>query len=124
MHPLLAAKAGELDGPGRAVIVTDADGTILSWSDGAEAMYGWRSEEVLGRHILGVTPTNAALGDGARIMSHLQAGLGWQGPFAVRTRAGAAILAETMVVPVRGARGEVVGIVGVSRPGSGTPKGR
>ena len=115
MHPLLEAKADELDGPDRAVIVTDEQGLILAWSDGAEALYGWRSDVVVGRHILGVTPTTGSMGDGARIMSHVQAGVTWQGPFAVQTRAGEELLADTWTVPVHGLRGEMLGIVGVSR---------
>jgi diguanylate cyclase (GGDEF)-like protein/PAS domain S-box-containing protein len=33
-----------------AVVTTTVDGTITSWNPGAERLYGWRAEEVVGRH--------------------------------------------------------------------------
>jgi PAS domain S-box-containing protein len=121
MHPDLKAKAAELDAPDRAVIVTTVEGTILAWSAGAEALYGWREEEVLGRQVLGVTPTNLSMGVGARIMSQLQAGVPWRGSFAVQSRSGEQMVVDVLDVPVRGERGELIGIVGVSRrAGPGT----
>ena len=116
LNPALAAIAAEMDGPDKAVIVTDPSGAILSWSSGAERMYGWRSDEVLGRHVLGVTPTTMSMGEGARIMSLLQAGVPWSGSFVVRTRQGEEIVAEVLDVPVRSEDGKLIGIVGVSRP--------
>ncbi len=33
----------------RALFLTDVDGTILSWSDGAEQLTGWRADEIIGQ---------------------------------------------------------------------------
>jgi len=115
MHPLLERVAMECDGLDKAVIVTDAGGVILRWSRGAEELYGWPADEVLGRHILGVTPTSLSMGEGARIMSLLQAGIPWLGAFATRTRSGEQIMAEVLDIPVRGEGGAMHGIVGISR---------
>ena len=115
MHPLLEAKARELEETGDAVIITTVDGIILSWNERAEALYGWRSDEVLGRQILGVTPTNLSMGEGARILSQLQQGTPWQGAFSVQHRGGEQIHAEVLDVPVQDAGGTLLGIVGVSR---------
>lgn len=41
--------AGFLNQAREAVIVTDLDGRITFWNAGAEWLYGWRSDEVLGR---------------------------------------------------------------------------
>jgi len=41
-------QAGLVDMVADAIISTDRDGTIRSWSKGAERMYGWAAEEVLG----------------------------------------------------------------------------
>jgi PAS domain S-box-containing protein len=38
-----------LDGLDAAVIAVDAEGRIVTWSQGAERLYGWTADEVLGR---------------------------------------------------------------------------
>jgi PAS domain S-box-containing protein len=116
MHELIERVVEGIDGAEQAVIVTDVAGVILSWSPGAEQLYGWRADDVLGRHILGVTPAQLTMGEGAKIMSSLQGGIPWRGTFVVRTRAGAEIAMDVHDIPVRDERGDVIAIVGVSRP--------
>ena len=36
-----------------ALIVTDLQYTILDWNAAAEALYGWKKEEVLGKDVPG-----------------------------------------------------------------------
>ncbi|MGI8623096.1 MAG: PAS domain S-box protein, partial [Solirubrobacteraceae bacterium] len=38
-----------LDAVGAAIIATDLEGIVTHWSDGAERLYGWRADEVMGR---------------------------------------------------------------------------
>ena len=47
----------DLDLLSEAVIVSDGDGYIEFWNSGAEALYGWRCEEVLGKKLDQVLPT-------------------------------------------------------------------
>ena len=42
---------------GQAVIATNTDRTITYWNAGAERLYGWKAEEVLGRDIVDILPT-------------------------------------------------------------------
>ena len=121
LDPILERVVAEVDGAGKAVIATDPDGVILWWNDGAAELYGWRREEVLGRHILGVTPTNLSMGEGATILSRLQAGIPWQGEYAVRTKSGEQLVADVLDLPVRAPDGRLIGIVGVSRRAEGGP---
>jgi PAS domain S-box-containing protein len=44
-----------LDALDAGVIAVDADGRIVAWSAGAERLYGWTAEEVLGRHARAVS---------------------------------------------------------------------
>ena len=41
-----------------AIIATDLQGNIVSWNQGAERIYGYRAEEILGKHISLLAPTD------------------------------------------------------------------
>jgi PAS domain S-box-containing protein len=47
-----------LDKARDAILVRDLEGVILFWNKGAERMYGWTSQEVVGRDIVGLLYTN------------------------------------------------------------------
>ena len=97
-----------------AVIATDLKGTITFWNSGAEALYGWKSEEVLGRNILDVTPSNLSRDDAAAIMAKLVRGETWSGEFEVRKRDGTVFRAYITDSPTYNADGELSGVVGSS----------
>src|SRR4051812_16034916 len=60
-----------------SVIVTAPNGTINYWNRGAEAMFGWPAEEVLGQNILTVTPSASMAESAADILAQLRAGATW-----------------------------------------------
>jgi len=47
----IAEQAAFLDKAQDAILVRDLEGKILFWNKGAERMYGWTSQEVMGRNI-------------------------------------------------------------------------
>jgi PAS domain S-box-containing protein len=47
----LFMQAALLDEIDVSVIVTDMDLRVLTWNAGAERLYGWKAEEVIGRHV-------------------------------------------------------------------------
>lgn len=54
-----------LDAIGQAIIATDLQGRIIYWNQAADELYGWTTEEVMGRPIVEVTlseETSPALG--------------------------------------------------------------
>jgi PAS domain-containing protein len=50
-----------LSAVGQAAIATDLQGKIIYWNRAAEEMYGWSAEEVMGRPIIEVTPSEELL---------------------------------------------------------------
>ena len=99
----------------RAVIATDAGGTVLYWGSGAEALYAWKAPEVLGRSILDVTPTDLSRTEAERIMRMLQEGRSWSGDFVVTTKTGRRFVAHVTDIPVQDPAGRLAGIIGISR---------
>ena len=103
----------------QAVIGTSLAGEILYWNPGAETIYGWRADDVLGRNVLEVTPSIVSQGRGEQIMRQLRTGRSWAGDFPVRTRDGEQFRVHVRNLPVQDRAGELVGIVGISVPASG-----
>ena len=114
----IRAAAARLDTGEDAVIATDTSGTILYWNDGATNLYGWRSAEVLGRDVLGVTPASQTVREAERIMHQLLAGQPWSGQFIVRDKSGSPMRVLVTDIPVMHGGG-VVGIVGLSTASRG-----
>jgi diguanylate cyclase (GGDEF)-like protein/PAS domain S-box-containing protein len=52
--PLPSFEAGVLEAIGHAVVVSALDRRILYWNRAAEEMFGWTSDEVIGRDVVGV----------------------------------------------------------------------
>ena len=105
-----------LDALQHAVIATDTSGRITDWSTSAEALYGWTSDDVIGRDILEVTPSSLSRTEAATIMETLRAGDVWSGDFRVRRRHGDDFLASVTDVPLLDDSQRLTGIVGLSAP--------
>src|SRR3954469_16522069 len=107
-------EAGLLDAVGTAIIVTDAAGTITHWSAGAQSLYGFEPDEVLGRPIADITVPPSASGEAEAIMQQVRRGRSWSGEFAVRAKHGGVVVAEVVLSPLIGPDGEIAGMIGVS----------
>jgi PAS domain S-box-containing protein len=103
-----------LDQVGLAVIATDADGVVTTWNARAEALYGWRREEAVGRHISELTVPSDEQKVAEEIMGSLQRGETWQGAFRLRRKDQSLFTAFVKNSPVLDSDGSLVGIVGVS----------
>ncbi len=98
-----------------AILSKTLDGIIQSWNRGAERLFGYTSEEAVGRHIMLIIPEDrydeereiiARIGAGERV-DHFET---------VRlTKSGAAIDISLTVSPIRDASGEIVGASKVAR---------
>lgn len=110
----LRFQARLLDAVGEAVIATDLEGRVLYWNAYAEQLYGWRSEEVLGRDIGDITPAVIAQDRARQLMQRLSAGERWSGEFKVRDRSGREFPVLVSDSPIRDDEGELIGIIGTS----------
>ena len=107
--------AQEVEGPDRAIIATNAEGAIVYWGDGAEKMFGWRRDEVMGKGIVDVTPADLSRDLAASILKTLREGHPWSGEFQVRGKSGDRFDARVTDIPVHDNEGTLIGIVGISR---------
>jgi PAS domain S-box-containing protein len=98
---------------GHAVIATDTRGTVLSWNDAAEKLYGWPAAEAVGLEITQVTVPELSQQAAAAIMTALREGRSWSGGFPVHNRSGEVLHALVTDSGVY-RDGELIGIVGVS----------
>jgi len=99
-----------------AIFMLDPDGTVLTWNAGAEAIFGYRAEEVMGRNFaLFFTPTDIAAGAPARELHSALA----QGRFEIEAwrlrRDGSMIWSHAVLTPVRDAEGVHRGFAKVTR---------
>ncbi|HKO02558.1 MAG TPA: PAS domain S-box protein [Thermoanaerobaculia bacterium] len=99
-----------------AVIVTTPDGLITFWSGGAERLYGWPAEEVIGRLITDVTVATPVAARALDIMNELRAGRVWSGAFRVRRRNGSDFVALVSDAPTFDDAGTLSAITGISLP--------
>src|ERR671912_860457 len=103
-----------LDAVGQAIIATDPQGRIIYWNRAAEELYGWSKEEVMGRPIVEVTPSEEKLEHAEEIMSELRAGRSWSGEFVVQCKDGSTFPAMVTDTPVYDEQGNLAGIIGIS----------
>jgi two-component system cell cycle sensor histidine kinase/response regulator CckA len=106
--------AALVESSGLAIISYRTDGRILTWNAAAEALYGYRAPEVVGRSPMLLVPEDRAdeLSD---LCARLSAGE-HVAPFATRRRRkdGREIDVTLSVSPVRDAAGTVVGLAAIA----------
>jgi PAS domain S-box-containing protein len=101
-----------LDAADQAVIITDAQRTIVYWNAAAERLYGWTAEERLGRNLLGGAA--AAAGPATEILAGVERGAPWAGEFPVPHKDGDIIPAFITMAPLPGRGGRLDGVLGIS----------
>ncbi len=107
--------ASLIESIGEAAIATDLTGRIIFWNRAAEEIYGWAHDEVIGRSIVEVTPTDATHAQAVEIMEKLVVGESWQGEFWVRRKNGEGFPASVTDSPLLNATGDMIGIIGISQ---------
>src|SRR5215213_138510 len=103
-----------LDAVGQSVIATDLEGKVLYWNRAAEEIYGWSSEEALGRRLRDLTVSEESLQRAEEVVSELRAGRAWSGETLLRRKDGSHVPVLGTATPLFDARGDLVGMIVVS----------
>jgi PAS domain S-box-containing protein len=123
LHQRTAEQLGEyrsrlasiIDSSEDAIISKGLDGTITSWNKGAERLYGYAPEEVVGKHISLLAPSDRA-DEIAEILQKLATGESIEHHESVRvTKDGRHLNVSISVSPLRDASGEIVGASAIAR---------
>jgi putative two-component system response regulator len=97
-----------------AVIALDDDATITHWNHGAELLYGWRSEEALGRTVDDLGLMSLSTRTWRESTAALRRGSSWKGEAEIRRKDGASVPVFLSSSVVTDEKGEPMGYVGVS----------
>jgi len=104
-----------IDSSEDAILSKDLSGIITSWNRGAEHIYGYRAEEVIGRHISLLTPSDRP-DEISEILEKIARGETIEHYQSVRvTKDGRRLDLSISVSPLRDATGEIIGASAIAR---------
>jgi PAS domain S-box-containing protein len=107
--------AAIIDSSEDAIISKDLNGIITSWNKSAERIFGYREDEVIGKHISILIPADR-LSEEDMIISNLRAGRRTEHFQTIRqTKDGRQLHISLTVSPVRDSKGVVVGASKIAR---------
>jgi PAS domain S-box-containing protein len=123
LHRRTAEQLGEsrsmlasiIDSSEDAILSKDLHGVITSWNKGAERIYGYAPEEVVGKHISLLTPSDRP-DEISEILKKIAKGESTEHYESVRvTKDGRHLNVSISVSPLRGATGEIIGASAIAR---------
>jgi PAS domain S-box-containing protein len=107
--------ASIIDSSEDAIIGKDLDGTITTWNKGAERIYGYRADEVVGKNVALLTP-NDRPDEIPQILEKIRRGVSVEHFESVRvTKDGRRLDVSVSVSPIREAGGRVIGASAIAR---------
>jgi PAS domain S-box-containing protein len=110
-----ALLAAIVDSSDDAIVSKDLNGFITSWNHGAERIFGYAPEEIIGKHITTLIPTDRH-DEETRILARIRAGDRVNHFDTMRRRKdGSLVPISVTVSPVRGAGGTIIGASKVAR---------
>jgi PAS domain S-box-containing protein len=98
-----------------AIVSRTLDGTVLSWNRGAERIFGYTAEEIIGRPITMLVPPHL-LDEEAHILERLQRGAHLDHFETVRVRKDGKLLDISLTIsPITDTEGRILGISKIAR---------
>jgi two-component system, chemotaxis family, CheB/CheR fusion protein len=110
----LREKGGLLELSSDAIIVRNRDSTITFWNHGAEATYGWKASEAIGKSSQALLQRRGS-STGEDIDAMLRTNDRWQGEITHARRDGSRIVVDSRQVVQRDPRGDVLAILEINR---------
>jgi PAS domain S-box-containing protein len=104
-----------LDNTDDAVIALNTEWFVTVWNKGAERMYGWTAEEVLGHHALEVARLEMSHEERGELRRTVGQHGRWRGEVVASRKDGTQLWVELIAVALRGPGGEVTGYLGIHR---------
>jgi PAS domain S-box-containing protein len=98
-----------------AIISTDLDFNILSWNKAADMIYGWRADEVIGKAMRDIVPTEYVHETAKQVLEYFQREGRWEGEVIQRRKDGTPVNIWASVTMVRDSVGNPVGAVAINR---------
>lgn len=111
----LAHLAAIVESSGDAIIGMDLDGKIASWNSGAEKIYGYSRNEVIGKTISMIAPPISA-GEIPHLFEKIKSGERVERYETIRVKKdGTPIDVSLTISPIKNSTGEVIGISAIER---------
>ncbi len=111
----VAQLAAIVDSARDAVVSQDLEGNIVSWNRGAEGIYGWRADEVVGGPISIIVPPEEAAARATIVEQVRTASIAHTVETVRRCKNGSLIDVSVTLSPVRDRSGAVVGVSTIAR---------
>jgi two-component system CheB/CheR fusion protein len=107
--------ASIVDSSDDAIIGKDLDGIVTSWNHGAEQLFGYAPDEMIGESIMALVPSNRK-DEEAEIVERIRRGEHVEHYETVRqSKDGSAVWVSLSVSPIRDAQGSIVGASKIAR---------
>jgi len=107
--------AAVVEGSDDAILTKDLNSIITSWNKGAEQLFGYTAEEIVGKSVMVLIPLNPAEEE-AKILARIRAGERVHHYETVRQRKDGSLVEISLTVsPVRNLQGEIIGASKIAR---------
>jgi PAS domain S-box-containing protein len=111
----IAYQANLLAQVGDAIVASDEQYRLTAWNLAAEAMYGWKAEEVLGHDGIGICRTEWVNADPGEMRQMIAKTGHWHGEATQARKDGTRIPVEVSSLMLRDDSGQITGYVSVNR---------
>ncbi|HEY8619726.1 MAG TPA: PAS domain S-box protein [Dermatophilaceae bacterium] len=100
---------------GEAIVSTSSDGTVTSWNSAAESLYGYSSEEMIGKSVILLSPEDR-IGEADAILAEVAAGQTVVNFERIERRKDGTVFPVSLTIsPICDAAGKVVGTSTIAR---------